>query len=350
MILYQGLADNHEQRGGYALARYIRHDDGEVAFIHHEEIIEVTANLLGGGHAGVDINFLHHREYAGQHAGLDVGGDIEFGFDLLLGHAVLHLLFQQAAGTAREHGDDDRQSHKDHGAGKGIKQQILIELADRKVGEAVLDGLLADCGEGADEVGVPFAYKRACELGKPHRHDGGQQGADGELPGIIVAGQDDGSGPGKDGVLGNRGGQHEDACDAAGHDINLQPGRIAVAEAEDQAGQQEGNHTAGSGNVHNGYRHLKQTDYIQQPDQRHDACQYAHAFYDILIGLFLVFYEGVGVFVVCHSRPSRKRINLSILFYGLIVQKERPFVNYGEGASGAFRAIRQAEWNFAWEC
>ena len=72
-VLEQGLGDDHEERGGHALAGDVGDHEREMVLVHEEEVVEVAADLLGGGHGGVDVELAALREGgedAGQHARL----------------------------------------------------------------------------------------------------------------------------------------------------------------------------------------------------------------------------------------------------------------------------------------
>ena len=87
MILDKRFAYNHKQRRGNALSRNIRHNDGKVSFIHHEEVVEVASHLLGGIHGSVYIEFFPFgkcRKDRRKHGRLNVLGNIEFGADPFL--------------------------------------------------------------------------------------------------------------------------------------------------------------------------------------------------------------------------------------------------------------------------
>ena len=75
--------------------------------IHHKEIKEVAAHLLGRIHEGVEIKLFlvgEVREYPGQHVRLDLGGDGQFGADplffrrngLQVGHVFLQTVHKSA--------------------------------------------------------------------------------------------------------------------------------------------------------------------------------------------------------------------------------------------------------------
>ena len=81
------LGGHHKQRGRHALVRYVRDHHAEVVVVHHEEIVEIAADLFRGGHGRIDIEFLpvrESRENTGQRAGLNAGRHIQFTADPLL--------------------------------------------------------------------------------------------------------------------------------------------------------------------------------------------------------------------------------------------------------------------------
>ena len=86
-VLDEGLGNDHEQCSGNSLARDICHDQGNVAVIHHEEVVEVSPYFLCGNHGGVQVELLGvgiRRENPRQHVGLDLCSDIELCADALL--------------------------------------------------------------------------------------------------------------------------------------------------------------------------------------------------------------------------------------------------------------------------
>ena len=93
----QGLGNDHEQRGGYALSGHVRHHHGQVVIVNGEEVVEVTAHLFGGVHGGVEIVFPSlggSGEDTRQHILLDFRRHVQFRADALLfrgdGQQVLH--------------------------------------------------------------------------------------------------------------------------------------------------------------------------------------------------------------------------------------------------------------------
>ena len=63
----QRFANDHEKRCGHAFAGYIGHDNGQMALVHHEEVVEIASYLADRIHDGIQIKFLALREIAGQH-------------------------------------------------------------------------------------------------------------------------------------------------------------------------------------------------------------------------------------------------------------------------------------------
>ncbi len=84
-IFEDGLAAHHEQRRRYAFPGYISHGYGQMAVIQHIEVIEIAADLFGGVHAGKEVKVRALKiEIMGQYTLLDIGGDIQFGFNALV--------------------------------------------------------------------------------------------------------------------------------------------------------------------------------------------------------------------------------------------------------------------------
>ena len=55
--------------------------------IHQEEVVEVAAHFLGGGHGGIEVKLVplrEGRENTGQHIRLNLGGHVQLGADALL--------------------------------------------------------------------------------------------------------------------------------------------------------------------------------------------------------------------------------------------------------------------------
>ena len=82
MILDQRLGNDHEHGRRNALAGNIGDHHGQMVLVDHEEIIEVTADFLGRGHRGIDIEIIpirKGREDVWQHVGLDRRCQVELG-------------------------------------------------------------------------------------------------------------------------------------------------------------------------------------------------------------------------------------------------------------------------------
>ena len=92
----QHPGDHHEQCRRNALAGYVSHHQADVVAVNQEEVVEVAADLLGGGHAGEYIEFRPRREggvQLGQLAGLDGRRHAELRADALLFRGdLLHLV------------------------------------------------------------------------------------------------------------------------------------------------------------------------------------------------------------------------------------------------------------------
>ena len=75
VVLYQCLCNNHEQSRRHSFTRDIRHNEGQMLFIRHEEIVKVAANLLGRSHRGIYIKLVvirKGRENTWQHMCLNI--------------------------------------------------------------------------------------------------------------------------------------------------------------------------------------------------------------------------------------------------------------------------------------
>ena len=96
----QGGREHHEQGGGNALAGYVADDQAQMIVVNEEEVIQVSTDLPGGGHGGIEIELMpvrEGREDFGQVIGLDPGGQVQ-----LRGNAFLF----QLQGTALPGGTD----------------------------------------------------------------------------------------------------------------------------------------------------------------------------------------------------------------------------------------------------
>ena len=86
-MMDQGGRQHHEKGSGNALAGYVADDQAQVILINQEEVIQVAADLPGGGHGGIEIELMpvrERREDLGQEAGLDPGGQGKLRGDTLL--------------------------------------------------------------------------------------------------------------------------------------------------------------------------------------------------------------------------------------------------------------------------
>ena len=96
LVLQKGLGDDHEQRSRHSLAGYIGDCESQMVLVHKIKIVEVSADLLGGSHAGIQIDLQtvrKRRKDTGKHVMLDPGSDIKLRSDpLLLGSDTLKIL------------------------------------------------------------------------------------------------------------------------------------------------------------------------------------------------------------------------------------------------------------------
>ena len=123
-VFQQHLCDYHKERCRDALSGNIGNYQSQMIVIHQEEIIEIAANLFRRGHCGIDIELRsigEGREDAGQHAGLNSGGNRQLGTDAfffrgdfceildVIVDALLHLTYRMVkpphfvAGAAFRH-------------------------------------------------------------------------------------------------------------------------------------------------------------------------------------------------------------------------------------------------------
>ena len=76
LVLDQTLGDGHKHGCRHALVGHVCDYQRQMVLIDHKEIIEVTADLPGGGHGGVQFKLFpvrECREFAGDHLSLDPG-------------------------------------------------------------------------------------------------------------------------------------------------------------------------------------------------------------------------------------------------------------------------------------
>ena len=111
---------HHEQRGRHTFAGNIRHNQTDVIVIDQEEIVEITANLFCGRHAGKDVKLRaigKCGEEPGQLTGLYVRGHAQFsthpgrGFMLLF--VFLPLILHDHHGHINRRGDRSQDNQLD---------------------------------------------------------------------------------------------------------------------------------------------------------------------------------------------------------------------------------------------
>ena len=174
LIFDDRLGDDHEQRRRNALAGNVRHHDGKMRVVHHEEVVEVTADLLGGVHRGIDVELVALRkggEYAGEHIVLDLRGHVQLRADA--------LLFRRHGGQVVDVGLQARR-HLIKGVGErfdlvaGLDLDSLVEVA-----AADARDFLGKVRDRACDASGQRASERRC-AGHRCGHDGGedQQGRD----------------------------------------------------------------------------------------------------------------------------------------------------------------------------
>ena len=97
-IAEEGTCNSHVERGGHTFTGHVA-DDEEQFVVLDDEVVEVAAHLLGGGHRGKEIQIVAFREYGGQHAHLYVVGNGELTLQSLLagggGLKILDMLFER---------------------------------------------------------------------------------------------------------------------------------------------------------------------------------------------------------------------------------------------------------------
>ena len=95
-VLDHDLGRHHEEGGRGAFAGNVRNDEAEVVVVDEEEVIEVAADFLGGGHMGVKaelVPFRERREGVRDDPLLDAARDIQFAFHpVFLGRDRLQVL------------------------------------------------------------------------------------------------------------------------------------------------------------------------------------------------------------------------------------------------------------------
>ena len=128
-VLQHRLRHDHEERGGDALARHVRHRDCETILVQHIEIIEVAADFLRGRHTRVELEGQLPRKirrHAGKHPRLDFLRDGKLGGDTLFfrrcPRQVLHIFLEIAL-----HGVHAVRQMLDLVA--GLDLEFLVEIA-----------------------------------------------------------------------------------------------------------------------------------------------------------------------------------------------------------------------------
>ena len=87
VVLDQRLCDDHKQGSRHTFARHVRDHHCQMSLVHQKEIVKVSPHLLGRLHGCIDVKFRpvwEGRENARQHAGLDMGGHVQFRPDAFL--------------------------------------------------------------------------------------------------------------------------------------------------------------------------------------------------------------------------------------------------------------------------
>ena len=94
----QRPGDGHIERRRHALSRHVADDEEQLVTLD-DEIIEITAHLLGGRHCGKKVQVVTLREDGGDHPHLNVVGDHQFTLQTFLAcrrhFQVLDILFQR---------------------------------------------------------------------------------------------------------------------------------------------------------------------------------------------------------------------------------------------------------------
>ena len=86
-VLDQSLGDHHKEGCRNSLAGNIRHDQNQVVFVRHKEIVEVPAHFFRRVHSCIQVKFLpvgEGGENPGQHVRLDLRGNGKLRPDALL--------------------------------------------------------------------------------------------------------------------------------------------------------------------------------------------------------------------------------------------------------------------------
>ncbi|MBE6470413.1 MAG: hypothetical protein E7000_01720 [Coriobacteriaceae bacterium] len=175
--LDDGLRQHHEQRGGNALTRDIRHDEREVIVVDEEEIVEVAADFLCGFHRRKQVEFIAPRNRGGdigQRVRLDVGSHVEVGLhgcDRVFQHPDR---FVDVVGKRRELGGFAHVNDHIQVAVRDLAQ-TAVDLPDAAHDDALDDEVHHEEQRGEDE----HFHERddehrhiAGEVGFRHRHEG----------------------------------------------------------------------------------------------------------------------------------------------------------------------------------
>ena len=185
----ENLGDHHEEGGGDALAGDVGHDQGDVVVVDQEEIIEVAADLLGGGHGGVDVEFMPvgvGREEMGQGGGLDGGGHAQLGVDPLLFRRD-GLDFVQVLDSLGRQGGEALGQDLDLVVGLVFVLHKELEVAAAETGDPCGDGI-----EGIDDL-----FGQVEGGGDGEDADEGQEGQEG-LPAPVQGFREGGPCPTQD--------------------------------------------------------------------------------------------------------------------------------------------------------
>ncbi len=223
------LGRHHEQRRGHALVGHVRDDQDQVVVIHHEEIVEITADLLGRFHAGIEVEFRairEGRELPGQRGALNSRSRVQLCFDALAlrgdpGQLVgavhnarlhrLYLMIQVADFVAGSNGQLDHifpgEAFLSRREARGPLRQLVQGLCDQPSGQQHADrhrhkGERRDIQRAVHQkpvallhhiahVDVHAGQSRLPYLILPFLLDRRAGGAQPVLPGLIDGGGDD---------------------------------------------------------------------------------------------------------------------------------------------------------------
>ena len=156
-------------------------------------------------------------------------------------------------------------------------------------------GQAADLLTAVHHIGVPYPQQQPQIDRQQHADDDPQQREFGEPGGIIVAGEDDGTGPGQHQLDREGSSQDTDAKQKAAHaDIFQQPDPLPPY-PQQQRGQQKKDDTHRHGHIHQYRIHDKKAKEVQQPHKDRHHGGHPHAQGCIPVGIRLVAAENLSM-------------------------------------------------------